>query len=283
MTSEVFSITFWKMKTVVLGNEKETKRNQQPPVTRPNVTESCMFVDENGKPFWFYLREVPEKLKKIAGLLNKELNSKNVPKDTMNRIWYENWKRYSIKQYSTIVWAVRPDGTKRRYKPWLCHTHLIKSMDTYIKLVYLFAKECEELIKSISPELYQEQLELMKPQEIKIGNLWTSCISNFNSAAKTHTDGVNVKWANNIIYYKRENSTGWNLHLPWYDIVVDSADDSLLFYPAWKSMHGVEEITPTKTWGYRNSLVLYPLDISYDTKSWEESIVGITDDASVSN
>lgn len=271
------------MKTVVLGKEKESKKNVQPPVTKPNIVDSCIFVDEEWKHIWFYLREVPEKLRKIATLANKELMSNNVPKKVMNRIWYEDWKYQRLKQFSAIIWAVKPEATKRRYVPSVSHLHLDKWASNYIKLMYLFAEECEKLIMSISPELYKEQFELLKGQKIKIWNLWTSWISNCNWAAMTHKDGANIRWTCNMIYYKRENSIWWNLHLPWYWVVIESKDDSLLFYPAWKSMHGVEEITPTKTWGYRNSLVLYPLDISYDTKSWEESLVGITDDAITSN
>lgn len=112
--------------------------------------------------------------------------------------------------------------------------------------MYLFAEECEKLIKELTPDLYERQKELMKDQKIKIGNLWTSSIANFNGACNTHLDGANVKGANNIIYFKRRNAEGGNLHVPEYGAVIDSANDSFVFYPAYKHIHGVDDITPTE-------------------------------------
>lgn len=38
-----------------------------------------------------------------------------------------------------------------------------------------------------------------------------------------------------------------------------SADNSMLVYPAWRNVHGVTPIVPTREGGYRNSLVFYSL------------------------
>lgn len=251
------------MKTIELNNPKKIEKNIQPQITEPNVTEDCIFIDWTGKEIWFYLKNPPEKIKKIAHLMNKELMSDRVPKKVMNRVWFENWERKMLDQYSCIIWAVKPEIFKRRYVPSYSHVHLCKSAEKYIQLVYLFAEECEKLIKELTPELYEEQKKLLESQEIKIWSLFTSSIANCNFAARTHIDWWNIQWANNIIYYKRENSIWWNLHVPWYDAVIDSCDDSLLFYPAWRDIHWVEEIIPTKSGWYRNSIVLYPLNIKY--------------------
>jgi hypothetical protein len=40
---------------------------------------------------------------------------------------------------------------------------------------------------------------------------------------------------------------------------MDSSDNSMLVYPAWRNVHGVTPIVPTHEGGYRNSLVFYPL------------------------
>lgn len=248
---------------------KDVKRNLVMEVTEPNITESCIFEDEDGI-VWFYLdpSDVPERLRKIATLANNELLSENVPKIMMDRILLKKEGQEvadTTPQFSTIIWAVKPENFKKRYLPGLSHVHLVKSAEKYIKLMTLFALECEKVIKDITPELYEKQKILLQAQEIKIGNLWTSSIANFNGACNSHLDGANIKGANNIIYFKRKNSTGWNLHVPEYGGVVNSANDSLVYYPAYKHIHAVDMITPTEKWGYRNSLVLYPLKINYKT------------------
>lgn len=255
------------MKTLNIKKTKEwVKKNEPVEVIEPNITESCYLV-EDWEVIWFYLapEDVPQRIKKIATLVNNELLSPRVPKSMMNRVFYDKlWNAIRLKQFSAIIWAVPESPFKRRYKPWLSHLHLEKTADKYIKLKYLFAQECEKLVKEISPELYERQKELLKSQKIKIANLWTSWIDNFNWSVNTHMDGWNIKWANNIIYFKRKNSTWWNLHIPEYEWVVNSANDSLVFYPAYKHIHAVDKITPLEDWWYRNSIVLYPLNIKYD-------------------
>jgi hypothetical protein len=115
----------------------------------------------------------------------------------------------------------------------------------------------------LTPNLYEEQKKVLQNQKIKIWNLWTSSIANYNTAAKTHIDWANIIWANNIIYFKRENAKWWHLCLPEYWAVINSQNDALVFYPAYRNIHWVTEIEPTKIWWYRNSLVLYPLNIKY--------------------
>jgi len=258
----MYKLPILEIKKVKVG----VKKNQPVETIEPNITESCL-LSENNKIVWFYLRweDVPERVRKLATLFNNELLSKNVPKSIMNRVAYDKmWNEILLPQFSAIIWWTKPSPFKCRYIPWLSHLHLVKSAEKYIKLKYMFASECEKMIKEITPELYEKQYNLLKSQKIKIWNLWTSWIDNFNWSVNTHIDWWNIKWANNIIYFKRKNSTWWNLHIPEYGWVVDSANDSLVFYPAYAHIHWVDKITPTDKWGYRNSLVLYPLNIKYD-------------------
>jgi len=62
-----------------------------------------------------------------------------------------------------------------------------------------------------------------------------------------------------VIITKRLNAKGGNLYVPDYGAVMDSADNSMLVYPAWKNIHAVTPIIPLHEGGYRNSLVFYPL------------------------
>jgi hypothetical protein len=149
----------------------------------------------------------------------------------------------------------------RRPYPSVSSVHDVKSAQTFIKAMLLLAKESEQLIKSILPELYHQQLELLSdvPKQYKFGDLFTSSISNYNIAAAYHRDTGNIVGAANVIITKRRNANGGNLNVPDYGATMDSANNSILVYPAWKNIHGVTPIVPTHEGGYRNSLVFYPL------------------------
>ena len=58
---------------------------------------------------------------------------------------------------------------------------------------------------------------------------------------------------------KKSNAKGGNVTVPDYNATVDSADNSMLVYPAWRNVHGVTPIIPIQEGGYRNSLVFYAL------------------------
>jgi hypothetical protein len=117
-------------------------------------------------------------------------------------------------------------------------------------------------MKQIAPDVYSKQLEIIQsnvPEKWRLGKLFTSSISNFNIAAPMHIDAGNIKGCANIILTKRQDSSGGNLHLPDYDATLDCCDNSMIVYPAWKSIHGVTPIVPSTDKGYRNSLIFYPL------------------------
>ena len=63
----------------------------------------------------------------------------------------------------------------------------------------------------------------------------------------------------NVILTKRNNSSGGSLNVPDYNVTFEQADNSMLVYPAWKNIHGVTPIIKTSEYGYRNSLIFYPL------------------------
>tara|TARA_R110002126_G_scaffold250907_4_gene393703 strand:+ start:145 stop:546 length:402 start_codon:yes stop_codon:yes gene_type:complete len=125
----------------------------------------------------------------------------------------------------------------------------------------LAAKESEMLIKKLAPNIYKRQLELFKQidDKWKFGNMFTSSISNYNIAAPYHRDTANLVGAVNVIICKRQNSKGGCTTIPDYNATVDSCDNSMLVYPAWRNVHGVTPIIPLADEGYRNTLVFYPL------------------------
>ena len=126
----------------------------------------------------------------------------------------------------------------------------------------LACKESEKIIKEILPEQYETQKKLIEeycPKEFRFGELFTSSISNFNIPAPFHIDKANIKGCVNVIITKKKFAKGGNLRVPDYDATIDSTNNSLLVYPAWKNVHGVTPIETSCEEGYRNSLVFYPL------------------------
>jgi len=187
------------MKIIKLTNPKKSiKRNSPAPDVDPNVTEDCFF-EKDGKVIWFYLKKAPENIIKRANLSNQALRGDGVPKTVMSRVIYVNGVEQRLKQYSTIIGWVAAANLKRRYQPGYSHVHLKKGAQTYIKLMYKLSSECEKLVKDLMPDQYEKQKKLLWKENIRIWNLFTSSIANYNTSANYHIDHGNITWANNII------------------------------------------------------------------------------------
>ena len=240
------------------------------PYFEPNITENSIFYAD-GEPIGFYLTQMPERACKLADLANQEFNSKNVPKTYLDRmetvkLSKEGMKRsearkIGVSQMSVILGSVPPKPVMRRPYPTISSVHQVKSAKTFIKAMYALALESEKLIEQITPNVYEQQVDLFKsvPKKWRFGNLFTSSISNYNISAPFHRDTGNIKGAVNVIICKKHNSKGGDLHIPDYKATIGQQDNSILVYPAWRNIHGVTPITPTYEGGYRNSLVFYPL------------------------
>ena len=244
---------------IKIGNKCEYKE--------PNIIEDSIFYLD-GEPVGFYMTQMTDKMCKLAQIANKELRSKNVPKQGVARITEKKRafdegrsEEYEIKQYSTIIGSVARNEVFKRHYENKSSVHSVKSAQTFIKAMLMLSKESEQLIKEIMPKQYEAQTELFKDVDNKwrFGNLFTSSISNYNISAPFHRDTGNIKGAVNVIICKRNNSKGGDLHVPDYDITIGQQDNSILVYPAWKNIHGVTPIIPTHEGGYRNSLIFYPL------------------------
>jgi hypothetical protein len=249
------------------------KIGDQCPYIEPNVAEDSLFYAD-GNLIGFYLKQMPEKMCKLADLANAEFISNNVPKTMMDRsdvvrkAQLENKTPSQIRkegrgcsQMSTLLGSIAPKPMVRRPYPNIAQVHSVKSAQTFIKAMLVLAKESEKLIKEIMPEQYQRQRELFEqvPDKWKFGNLFTSSISNYNISAPFHRDNGNIPNTVNVIICKRLNSKGGDLHVPDYGATIGQVDNSILVYPAWRNVHGVTPIIPTFEGGYRNSLIFYPL------------------------
>jgi hypothetical protein len=239
----------------------------------PNIIEDCIFYYDN-EPIGFYIKDISkhsEKAAKLANIADTELRSKNVPKSTMKRSsgFGDGNTEKEVLQYSTILGGVPPKPHMRRPYPTISSVHQVKSAKTFIKAMLLLANESEEIIKRITPNVWEKQKEIFDkyvPKQWRFGNLWTSSISNYNIPAPFHRDNANIEGCVNVIIAKKKNATGGNTTVPDYGATMDSCDNSMLVYPAWRNVHGVTPIVPTHEGGYRNSLVFYPLKAFIEKK-----------------
>jgi hypothetical protein len=140
--------------------------------------------------------------------------------------------------------------------------HDEKSAQPFIKAMLIACKEAEDVIEKIAPNIFNKQKAIIEekvPPQFRFGRLFTSSISNFNIPAPFHRDNGNLEGCVNVIIAKKSHAKGGNTTIPDYAATVDSSDNSMLVYPAWRNVHGVTPIVPLKEGGYRNSLVFYPL------------------------
>jgi hypothetical protein len=229
----------------------------------PNVKEDSLFYSD-GKVIGFYIRDISKYSKKLSDLVaiaNKELLSDAVPKQFMARSSGLRDKTKEVKQFSTILGAIAPKPHMRRDYASISSVHYHKTARTFVKAMLLASEESANLIEQIAPSIYEEQLKNMSgvKDKWKFGKLFTSSISNYNISAGFHIDNANIKGCVNVIICKRKDSKGGCTTVPDYDATVDSCDNSMLVYPAWRNIHAVTPIIPLADGGYRNTLVFYPL------------------------
>jgi len=232
----------------------------------PNIKEDSLFYYD-GELIGFYLKNIgkhSEKAQKLADLADFELRSKNVPKSLMKRSsgFGDGNQDKEVLQYSTIIGSVPPKPHMRRPYATISSVHNVKSAQTFIKAMLMLCKESEEIIKKIAPNIYEQQKQIIEeniPKKWRFGDLFTSSISNYNIPAPFHRDAGNLVGCVNVIIAKKKNAKGGNTTVPDYGATMDSCDNSMLVYPAWRNVHGVTPIEPTHEGGYRNSLVFYPL------------------------
>ena len=231
------------------------------PEYEPNVTEDTLFVSD-GEVVGFYLKQIPDSVRKYVEIANAELLSDRVPKSEMRRSSGLRNEEAEVRQYSTIIGSCAPKPHMKRPYPAISSVHNVKPAQTFIKAMLLACHESEELIREIAPTVFERQEKIINekvPPKWRFGRLFTSSISNFNIAANYHRDAGNLEGCANVIIAKRSHARGGNTTIPDYSATVDSADNSMLVYPAWRNVHGVTPIVPLRKDGYRNSLVFYPL------------------------
>jgi hypothetical protein len=252
------------MKTINLDKvEHNRKIGEVCEYIEPNIKEDSLFYSD-GELVGFYIRDISKHSKKLSDLVaiaNKELLSDNVPKQMMARSSGLRDKSKEVKQFSTILGSIPPKPHMRREFASSSSVHYHESARIFVKAMLLASEESMALIKQLAPSIYETQVESMSKVKDKwrFGKYFTSSISNYNISAGFHVDNANIKGCINVIICKRSNSKGGCTTIPDYDATVDSCDNSMLVYPAWRNVHAVTPIIPLADDGYRNTLVFYSL------------------------
>lgn len=263
------------MKTIKLKQvEHNIKIGKDCPYYEPNIKEDCL-LELDGEIVGFYIKDVSkysERLNLLLAVADKEFRGDNVPKsllersDVFQKVYKQGMTRKEAKatgvvQMSTIIGSIAPKPHMRRPYPNISAVHRDKKANTFIKAMWGACLEAEQIIKELTPEIYEKQVELFADvkDEWKFGTMYTSSISNFNISAPFHRDTGNIVGTVNTILTKRNNANGGCLNVPDYNLTFEQADNSMLVYPAWKNVHGVTPIKQIAENGYRNSLIFYPL------------------------
>jgi len=246
----------------------ELKKKYQDPKTgsnctdlNPTINQSCIFTVD-GQDIGFYIHnvhEISDKLANLVKLVDYEFLSDRVPKTMMARATGKN----RIQQYSTILGGIPPKPAFKRNYVSMSSVHNYESATNFIKAMILLLRESCKIYEKILPEMYQQQQDYFDSNVEKKwhfgGCPFTSTISNFDIAAPYHIDKRNIKNTCNIIFNRKINAIGGDLSVPAYGHVIESADLSMIVYPAWRDMHGVTPIKKLQKNGYRNSHIFYPL------------------------
>ena len=264
------------MKTIKLQQvEHNIKIGKDCPYYEPNIKEDCL-LEHDSEVVGFYIKDVSkysERLNLLLAVANKEFRSSNVPKSKMDRsnvlaiqqanpgMTRSEARELGTSQMSAILGSVPPKPQFKRPYPTISSIHRNEKSQTFIKAMWGACLEAEQIIKELTPKIYERQVEIFEDvkDEWKFGTMYTSSISNFNISAPFHRDTGNIKETVNIILTKRNNANGGCLNVPDYNATFEQADNSMLVYPAWKNVHGVTPIKPIAAGGYRNSLIFYPL------------------------
>lgn len=242
------------------------------PDLEPNICEDTYFMDGE-EVVGIYLRDMGDRASKLLAVANKEFMSKRVKKTLMERKtdvvsrWasgeWERSKYWSkgVSQMATLIGSIPPKGLVRRHYAKRSAIHLSETAQTYVKAMLLLVDEVEVILKERMSKQYTLQSGHLRrcADKWRLGELFTSGISNHNIAPPYHRDVANWKEGVNVIMSKRLNAKGGNLSIPDHGVVIDQCDNSMIVYPAWRNVHGVTGIRHTHEGGYRNSHILYAL------------------------
>jgi 2-oxoglutarate-Fe(II)-dependent dioxygenase family protein len=131
------------------------------------------------------------------------------------------------------------------------------------RLICDFAADLSKYYKLHCPQMYDYHRRLIQgnilPEWMIEDSVFTSGIINKNNLLKYHKDVGNIANVfSNMICFKKD-CTGGHLSIPEFNIGLEIADRTMLFFDGQSIIHGVTPFKITSTQGYRYTLVYYTL------------------------
>lgn len=236
------------------------------PDLEPNITKDTIFYLKN-IPIGFYIHNLDRDISDIINVANVEFNSKRVPKNILRRLskpMAGAGAAAHLDQHSAIIGTIPPKPVFRRNYITRSSVHSVDSATNYIKAMLVIARLSKIYIGRYMSQQLHKQIKTINaniPGKFQFTDMFTSAIANYNISAPYHIDLLNLRNCSNVIITRRRDTTGGHLHIPDYDLVVECANNSMLYYPAWHNQHGVTPIHSISEKGYRNTYIFYALKL----------------------
>jgi len=189
------------------------------------------------------------------------------------------WKinRSSGLKSDSRIFGYMPRDTMR--KDYCSSTAMSRENRQEHGLVCQYGAELSKFYKKHCPEMYNQHNDLakqkVKPNWIIKNSPFTSGIINKNSALNYHFDTGNFKDVySNMLAYKKDVDGG-HLALPEYNVGLEIADNSVLFFDGQKILHGVTPIKYKSPNAFRYTIVYYTLSRMWQCLEPKEELIRV--------
>lgn len=147
------------------------------------------------------------------------------------------------------------------------------------KLICEYGKQIADLYKEVNEgmfKIHKEETEDRVRQDYIIpGTPFTSGIVNRNNQLKYHFDAGNFKSVYSCMLALRADTAGGHLSLPEYDVGLEIAHNSVLFFDGQNILHGVTPIKKMSTDAFRYTIVYYSMEQMWQCLPLDEEIARI--------
>ena len=186
-------------------------------------------------------------------------------------------KRTTGLRTTSTIFGFMPRETIR--KDYCSATALAYENPAGHRIICDFAKTLSHYYKDFCPDMFTTHDNLVqqkiRPDWVIEGSPFTSGVVNKNNLLKYHFDGGNIKHVfSNMVCFKQDSSGGM-LAIPEFDLLLEIANKSVLFFDGQAIMHGVTPFRINSVNGYRFTLVYYSLQQMWHCQPINEELARI--------
>ena len=236
------------MKEIVLKKVRDHKELFKKPVPSVDATHiadgEVLARDEDGE-FLFYQKPNFITDEKVAELF---FNIKYPPSSRLSGI-----------ASMSEIFGFAPRDPVKKHPGRACKFNRTHKLEyTVLKSI---GRHATNLFKKVAPDKFKdhsESLEVVNPNWIMPGSVYTSGIINCSNRLIYHTDNGNLKNCfSAMVTFRKEVRDGF-LHCPDYDAIIKNPHGSILIFDGGRLLHGV---TPFDSHhGKRITIVFYALE-----------------------